>query len=168
MPFALMHGESLVAVASWALGEAGADLFDFDTPWSTVQAHETALVVHDLLCPGTPVAFLSEAVALSAEEDVVVVGVRPVTDTIKTVDDGVVGETVDRSALVTVTSPVVLPARVVAALDDWPELTDIAALVEELRGRFEVRMLEAPSAGRRVADASDLRLLEADASPRPL
>ena len=29
MPFALLHGESLVAVASWALGEAGVELLDF-------------------------------------------------------------------------------------------------------------------------------------------
>ena len=55
MPYALLHGESLVAVASWALGDAGVELLDFTADWADVQARETALVVHDPLCPGTPV-----------------------------------------------------------------------------------------------------------------
>src|ERR687885_148564 len=33
-PFALLHGESLVAVASWALAEAGVGLADFTASWS--------------------------------------------------------------------------------------------------------------------------------------
>ncbi|MCA1656214.1 MAG: hypothetical protein LC713_00590, partial [Actinobacteria bacterium] len=79
LPFALLHGESLVAVASWALAEAGVQLLDFTTSWVAVQARGLPLVVHDPLCAGTPVGFLRQAVALAAD-GAVVVGVRPVTD----------------------------------------------------------------------------------------
>jgi 2-C-methyl-D-erythritol 4-phosphate cytidylyltransferase len=164
MPYALLHGESLVAVASWALGDAGVDLLDFTDGWADVRARETALVVHDPLCPGTPSAFLAEAVATAAERDVVVVGVRPVTDTVKTTDGEVLGGTVDRAGLLAVTSPVVLPASVVAGLREPPPascLDDLSDLVAWLRVGHEVLFVEAPPAGRRVTDESDLRLVEA-------
>ena len=89
MPFALLHGESLVAVASWALGEAGVELLDFTVGWADVQGLGAALVVHDPLCPGTPATFLAEAVSAAVDRDVVVAGTRPVTDTVKTVEGGV-------------------------------------------------------------------------------
>lgn len=162
LPFALLHNESLVAVAAWALGDAGVELLDFNTTWADVVVRELPLVVHDPLCPGTPVEFLHAAVAEAAASGAVVVGVRPVTDTVKEIgDDGVVGATVDRSALAAVASPLVLPAAVVAAHDDWPDLDDVPALVERLRRRFPVTFLEAPAQARRIADESDLRLLEA-------
>ena len=63
LPFALMHNEALVAVASWALGEAGVELLDFTAPWSEVVERGLPLAVHDPLCPGTPVDFLRAAVA---------------------------------------------------------------------------------------------------------
>lgn len=160
MPFALLHGESLVAVAAWAMGEAGVALLDFDTAWVDVQARQTALVVHDPLCPGTPVAFLAEAVATAVERGVVVVGVRPVTDTVRTTDGIVLGETADRSGLLAVTSPVVVPAAVVGALPALPETDDLADLVASLAQSHEVAFLAAPPAGRRVGDASDLCLVE--------
>ena len=34
MPFAMLHHESLVAVASWAMGEAGVELLDFTVGWA--------------------------------------------------------------------------------------------------------------------------------------
>ncbi len=37
MPFALVHGESLVAAASWALTAAGVELFDFSVSFEAVQ-----------------------------------------------------------------------------------------------------------------------------------
>lgn len=159
--FGLLHGESLVAVACWALGEAGVTLLDFSTGWEHVQASGAALVLHDPLCPATPVSFLESAISTSASTAAVVAGVRPVTDTVKRLDDGVVGATVDRSTLVAVTSPVVLPPAVVASLPGWPDLTDVPTLVAGLRERYPVTFVEAPAEGRRVADESDLRLLEA-------
>jgi 2-C-methyl-D-erythritol 4-phosphate cytidylyltransferase len=161
LPFALWRGESLVAVASLALENAGVRLLDFNTPWSAVRAAEAPLVVHDPLCPGTPVAFLSSVVSSVRPDGPVLAGVRPVTDTVKELGGGVVGETVDRSGLVSLASPVVLPAGVVAALPDWPDLTDLPALVASLAERFEVSFVEAPAEGRRIVDESDLRLLAA-------
>ena len=77
------------------------------------------------------------------------------------VHEGRVGGTVDRDGLWAVTSPVVLPADVVAELDAWPDADDFTALVSWLRQRFEVRFLEAPALGRRVEDESSVALLEA-------
>ncbi|CAN5633648.1 hypothetical protein BH10ACT10_BH10ACT10_03150 [soil metagenome] len=164
LPYALLHGESLVAVASWALGDAGVELVDFTAGWADVRARETALAVHDPLCPGTPSVFLAEAVATAVENDVVVVGVRPVTDTVKQVEGEVLGATVDRAGLLAVTSPVVLPASVVAALTEPPPAAtfdDLADLVTWLRESHEVLFVQAPPAGRRVLDESDLRMVEA-------
>lgn len=161
MPFAMLDGEPLVALASFALEDSGVELVDFNVHLADVRDQHRPLVLHDPLCPLTPIAFLREALATAVAEDVVVVGVQPVTDTIKTVEEGVVGGTVDREGLWAVTSPVVLPADVVAELDAWPDADDFTALVSWLRQRFEVRFLEAPALGRRVEDESSLALLEA-------
>ena len=161
LPFALLYGESLVAVAAWAMGEADVELLDFDAGWPDVQSREGALVVHDPLCPATPVGFLRETVAGAAHGGDVVVGVRPVTDTVKEYDGDVVGATVDRDGLVAVASPVVIPPAVVAALEEWPDLDDLPALVATLRESFPVRFVEAPALARRVVDETDLKVLEA-------
>ncbi|HET7532102.1 MAG TPA: 2-C-methyl-D-erythritol 4-phosphate cytidylyltransferase [Nocardioidaceae bacterium] len=161
MPFAMLDGEPLVALASFALEDSGVELVDFNVHLADVRDQHRPLVLHDPLCPLTPIAFLREALATAVADDVVVVGVQPVTDTIKTVEEGVVGGTVDREGLWAVTSPVVLPADVVAELDAWPDADDFTALVSWLRQRFEVRFLEAPALGRRVEDESSVALLEA-------
>lgn len=172
LPFSLVHGESLVAAASWALAEAGVELLDFDVTWPAVRDLGRPVVFHDPLCPLTPAAFITALVDRARASGVVQVAVRPVTDTIKSVagsaTDGVVGATVDRDALLTVTSPVVLPAAVAAALAD-ARLgdADLVALVTALRDRFEVRFVEAPSIGRRVEDTSSVRVLEAFAEQHP-
>jgi 2-C-methyl-D-erythritol 4-phosphate cytidylyltransferase len=88
----------------------------------------------------------------------VVVGVRPVTDTVKEYDGTGLGVTLDREDLVCVTSPVVLPAVVVAALDGL-DTDDLAALVAALSERFPVRHLQAPALGRRIVGEADLDLL---------
>ena len=160
LPFALVHGESLVAAASWALTTAGATLFDYGTSLAGVQDSGQVLVVHDPLCPLTPTAFLEEAIAEATGTGAVVVGVRPVTDTVKHYADERLGETVDRDELMCVTSPVVLPAAVVAALDHL-DLDDLAVLVADLAERFPVRYLPAPPLGRRIVDEADLEALTA-------
>jgi 2-C-methyl-D-erythritol 4-phosphate cytidylyltransferase len=160
MPFALVHGESLVASASWALITAGAVLFDFNVPFAEVRNTGRALVLHDPLCPLTSVDFISQAIAASAESGAIVVGVRPVTDTIKEYDGDLVGATIDRTSLVAVASPIVLPASVVAELD-LLAVGDFAALVDTLRNRWPVRFIDAPPLARRVADEDDLSVLEA-------
>lgn len=165
LPFALIHGEALVACASWALGDSGVTPVDLGTEWEGLRAAEEPFVLHDALCPMTPATFIAECVRAAVERDVVIVAVRPVTDTVKTVADGVVGATLDRAALLTVTSPIVLPARVVAALEALPTL-DFAALVALLRERFTVEFREAPPEGRRVASPDDVRALEVLTAPR--
>ena len=96
------------------------------------------------------------ACVAAAADDAVVVGVRPVTDTVKVVEDGYVGSTLDRDGLLQVVSPVVLPPAVVAALDDLPT-SDLAALVALLAETYPVTTLEAPATARRVATEDDLR-----------
>lgn len=160
LPFSLIHGESLVACAAWALGDAGVTAVDTGTEWAGIQDSDEVFVLHDTLCPMTPAWFIAGCVAIAQDRGCVVVGARPVTDTVKTVLDGFVGETVDRAALVAITSPVVLPAAVVAALPELPSL-DFAELVSALRERFDVQFVDAPPSGRRVASADDVRLLEA-------
>jgi len=160
LPYSLIHGESLVAAAAWALGEAGVTAVDLGTAWAGLVDAGEPFVLHDPLCPMTPPAFIAECVARAVERGCVVVGVRPVTDTVKVVTDGVVGETVDRDGLVSVCSPVVLPASVVAALGELPS-TDFVELVAHLRRRYPVELVEAPPAARRIGSIEDLRVLEA-------
>ena len=53
--FALVHGESLVAAASWALTTAGAKLFDYSIPLEDVQAlqpRDRVQVVGTVTAPG--------------------------------------------------------------------------------------------------------------------
>ncbi|MER7557700.1 hypothetical protein ABTZ46_12200 [Nocardioides sp. NPDC126508] len=163
LPFALIHGEALVAAATWSLGESGVTPVDFTTSWEGIVAAEEPLVLHDALCPMTPPAFIAHCVSTALARDAVVVGVRPVTDTVKNlaVEDGVpvLGATVDRSTLVSVASPIVLPPAVVAVLDEWPT-GDFAGIAGALARRFPVVSVEAPSVGRRVASPEDVRLLE--------
>jgi 2-C-methyl-D-erythritol 4-phosphate cytidylyltransferase len=161
MPFALLDGEPLVALASFALEDAGVELVEFHVDLANLDDRDRPLVIHDPLCPLTPSDFIREAVEVAVDEDVVVVGVHPVTDTIKSVTSGVVGDTVDREGLWTVTAPVVLPASLVTRLDAWPDADDPVALVTHLRETTDVRFLEAPPLGRRVDDESSLVLLEA-------
>jgi 2-C-methyl-D-erythritol 4-phosphate cytidylyltransferase len=160
LPFALVHGESLVAAASWALGEAGIVLFDASVTFEQVRRSGRALVLHYPLCPLTPVDFLREAVDRANESDAVVVGFRPVTDTIKQTQDGRLGATVDRAGLREVTSPVVVPAGVLSGLEQL-DTTDFPALVGTLAEAVEIAWLEAPPLGRRARDEADLADLEA-------
>lgn len=164
LPFALIHGEALVACAAWALGEAGVLPVDDGTPWDAVVAAGEPFVLHDPLCPMTPPEFIADCVTRAVDRACVVVGIRPVTDTVKIVADSpvgeVVGETVDRDGLVAVASPVVLPPQVVAAVDGLPT-HDLVELVASLRARYPVELVEAPPAARRVGSEDDLRVLEA-------
>lgn len=166
LPYTLVHGEALVACAAWALGEAGVTTVDLDASWPEVRDSGLPLVLHDALCPMTPPDFVAACLRRALDADTVVVGVRPVTDTVKGVADGLVRETVDRDGLLAVASPVVLPPAVVGALSRRPG-PDLAALVVALRADgVPLEVVEAPAAGRRVASRDDVRLLEALTQPR--
>lgn len=160
LPFLLVHGEALAAAAAWALGEAGVTIVDATVTWEALGEAGEPFVLHDSLCPLTPPDFLAACVARSAETDAVVVATRAITDTVKEVADGYVGATVDRDRLRVVCSPVVLPARVVAALGDLPT-SDLTALVVALRASYDVVEVDAPPTAARVSGPEDVRLLEA-------
>lgn len=167
LPGAPLNGEPLVAHAARALAAAGVEVVAADVPWADLVGRAAPLVVHDPLCPLTPSGFLARAVDVASTTGVVVVATRPVTDTIKAVEGEVVGETVDRDLLVTVTSPVILPASVVSALDGAPDLANLAAFVTRLRATFATTLIEAPALGRRVEDDTDVLLLQAFAELHP-
>ena len=160
LALALLDGVSLVSLATSALAQAGAPSLEADVRSAAVRDSGLAVVLHDPLCPLAPASFIRDAIAAAAD-GAVVVGVRPVTDTLKKVTGSVAGDTVDRDALWTVTSPVALPWVAVSAIADEPDLTDFAALVTALRERYGVVFVEAPASGRRVDDASALLLLQA-------
>jgi 2-C-methyl-D-erythritol 4-phosphate cytidylyltransferase len=160
LPYALIHGEALVACAAWALGESGVAPVDSDTPWAEVAGAGEPFVLHDSLCPMTPPEFLAECVRRAVDHACVVVGVRPVPDTVKLMTDGLVGDGVDRGSLVAVCSPVVLPPAVVAGLDALPSY-DFVELVAALRRRYPVELVEAPATARRIGSVDDLPVLEA-------
>lgn len=169
LPFALLHGEALVTCAVWALGEAGVTPVDLGTDWAGLAESGEPFCLHDSLCPATPASFIADCVRRAVATDAVVVGVRPVTDTVKVVDDGRVGATVDREGLQAVCSPVVLPPRVVRSLAAVPApdlaAADLADLVRRLGETYPVELREAPPEARRVLDADDVALLEALTTP---
>ncbi len=151
--------------AVWALGESGVDLVDASVPWAGLAESGEDLVLHDALCPMTPPDFIRACVERARETGRPVVGVRPVTDTVKVVTDGFVGETVDRDGLLAVASPLVIPAAVAGAIQRPPD--DLARAVAELVGAgHAVETLSAPTEARRVSSVEGVRLLEALTDPR--
>jgi 2-C-methyl-D-erythritol 4-phosphate cytidylyltransferase len=164
LPYALIHGQPLVAASAWGMEAAGITTVDLASGWNEVRRRGSAFVLHDALCPMTPPDFLARCLARAREADGVVVGVRPVTDTVKLVREGFVGQTLDRADLVAVCSPVALPPRVVAGLERPPG-PDLAGLVGSLARRYPVEQLEAPAAARRVRDEDELALLAALTEP---
>ncbi len=168
LPFALLHGEPLVACAAWAMGEAGVRLLDLRTSWDDVRDAGGPLVWHDALCPMVPPGFIRACVRRAVEAGVVVAGVLAVTDTVKeivqTTAGPVVGETLDRDGLRRLASPIVIPPVVVAAVDAWPS-TDFRSALAALRRIAEVELLEAPPEAARVTGPQDLARLEALTRP---
>ncbi|SFB16389.1 2-C-methyl-D-erythritol 4-phosphate cytidylyltransferase [Nocardioides alpinus] len=147
--------------AAWALGESGVDLVDAVVEWEAFVDAGRDVVLHDALCPMTPPSFIAACLEQARASGSVVVGVRPVTDTVKVLDDDRVGETLDRESLVAVTSPLVVPAHVVAELAACPS-SDLAQAVADLAAAGHVvQTVPAPAEGRRVASIEDVRLLDA-------
>ena len=89
------------------------------------------------------------------------IAASPVTDTVKVIDGGLVGDTLDRDSLVAVASPLVVPAAVVAGLARRP-VADLARAVADFAAAgHPVMTVTAPPEARRVASLEDVRLLGA-------
>ena len=145
LPFLLIHGESLVACAAWALGDARVIAVDLGTQWAGVGGSEEPFVVHDSLCPMTPAGFIARCVSRAVETGAVVVAVDPA------------------GAML---SPVVLPGAVVGELSGLPS-TDFPELVRQLEARFAIERVLAPAAAARVASPEDVAALELLTTPEP-
>ncbi len=153
-----LGGSNLLSSSRATLARAEVTQISTDMAWASVQDLGLPVLLHDPLCPLLAASVLAGAVADSVTGRIIV-GCRPVTDTIKVVTDGRVGQSVDRDLLVEIASPIVLPPHVVATLTDWPDAADFALLVTSLREQFPVRFVEVPALGRRVDDESALRVL---------
>lgn len=108
-------------------------------------------VVVDERCPGLSVEAVRQLVE-QAGDGRARLGVRPVTDTVKRLRDGVVVGTVDRAGLVQIASPLVVPEAYGAPVGD-----SIEAMVSVIG---EVELVEVPVVGRRLAGVDELRVLE--------
>lgn len=123
------------------------------------------LVLHDPLCPLVPGTFvrscLDEAAPVPSGRAAgrpALAAYRPVTDTIKTVVDDQIADTLDRDLFGIVASPVIFALQHGAA--EPPPTTDFGELATWLRARGDVVFRKAPSLGRRVDDPSAVNLLE--------
>lgn len=167
--FRLLRGEPLVRYAAVALDSAGiaparaGDILGAEPTGMTVVFLDAAC---PLLDPDTIELLADRAEAT----DRIVVGVRPVTDTVKRVGDGRLGETVDRDELQELAAPVVVPATcsdLLAGLD--PRIGSIPALVAALgaapNGSPLHREVVPPEARRLTPER--LQLLATGSSPRP-
>ena len=135
-----------------------------DEPWRP--RAPGVLIVHDPRCPLLPAEAIGHCLAelAAAGPQAAVIGVRPVTDTIKEVVDGAVVDTVDRDALAALASPVVVGPGLLDRLSEHlpraGDLADLSAVVEALAEAGTVVPVQVPSSARRVTDQEDIELLE--------
>ncbi|MGI8433714.1 MAG: hypothetical protein ACR2LE_03110 [Nocardioidaceae bacterium] len=118
------------------------------------------VVVHEPLCPFVPDDFLRR-LSGSAAAAYPVAGVLPAVDTVKSVHEYFVRETVHRGAVRLVTTPIVARGEEVAEVDDLAaSLQDLALLVTNLAHRnHDLELVTAPADSRRVNDKVELSLI---------
>jgi len=123
------------------------------------------IVVHDAARPLAPVELVHSVLARLAEDGNLdaAIAAAPVSDTIKRVDDGLVVETLARSALWAVQTPQAFRRGALERALDVPartlaQATDDAWLVERLGGR--VAVVPSGSENLKVTTPLDLRLAE--------
>lgn len=120
------------------------------------------VLVHDAARPLVTVELIEACIAGVADADAAIAA-APVTDTVKRVRDGVVQETLDRSALWAVQTPQVFRRAAlerVLAQDDavLAAATDDASLIEAAGGT--VRIVPAPRENLKVTTPGDLAVAE--------
>jgi 2-C-methyl-D-erythritol 4-phosphate cytidylyltransferase len=156
LPYSLVHGEALVAAATWGLTHAQVLPLDPRTSMEgvldAISWDGLPLVLHDSLCPMTPPEFIAACVRRALDEGVVVVGIA---------------RGVDGAGAAGVASPIVVPAGVVTEVGDLLDDADVdfAALTAALEERTPVVTMDGPASAARVADVDDVRALEALTRP---
>ncbi len=134
-----------------------------DRPWRELVTGP--LVLHDAACPLLSAGAVEAAIKRQTDSgpNTVVVGVRPITDTLKQVADGVLVGTVDRESVIALASPVVVgPGLLDALAAQLPragQLADLTAVLAALPG-CERLSLEVPFQGRRLGGPDDVLLIE--------
>jgi 2-C-methyl-D-erythritol 4-phosphate cytidylyltransferase len=124
-----------------------------------VPADAAIIIVHDAARPLTPLAVFERCIGAIREGADAAIAAISVTDTIKRVADGIVVETIDRSALVSVQTPQAFNATVLrSAHSKYSDATDDAALVEQGGGRVVV--VEGDVRARKLTTREDLAILE--------
>jgi 2-C-methyl-D-erythritol 4-phosphate cytidylyltransferase len=118
-------------------------------------AQGDGIVVVDERCPGLDAATLRRLID-AARDGRPHLGVRPVTDTVKRLQGGVVTGTVDRAGLLQLASPLVVPETYGRVLGDGMSLEETARRLADLT---DVVRVEVPAAARRAVDRDDLRTL---------
>ena len=119
------------------------------------------VLVHDAARPLVEDAVIERVLGPLAEGYDGVVPGLPLADTVKRVEGGVVAETVDRSALVTVQTPQAFTATALRDAyrgDDPVDATDCASLVEARGGR--IRVVAGDLRLLKITTADDLALVE--------
>ena len=117
------------------------------------------IVVHDAVRPMASTALFRAVVAAVAGGAVAAIPGVPVADTVKSVEDGVVRQTLDRSKLVRVQTPQAFVASILrqahAVEADW---TDDAAVVEAFG--VEVVVVPGEDGNVKITSPGDMALLE--------
>jgi 2-C-methyl-D-erythritol 4-phosphate cytidylyltransferase len=119
------------------------------------------VIVHDVARPLIDDAVIERVLGPLAEGYDGVIPVLPVADTVKRVERGIVVETVDRSAFVTVQTPQAFTATALRAAyrDPSPvDATDCASLVEGCGGR--IRVVAGDARLLKITTKADLALVE--------
>lgn len=119
------------------------------------------VVVHDAARPLVDDEVIGRVLAPLAEGYDGAVPGLPLPDTVKRVEGGIVAETVDRSALVTVQTPQAFTAKALRLAyrdEGHRDATDCASLVEAQGGR--IRVVEGDPRLHKITTAADLALVE--------
>lgn len=149
-----MSGWTIRALDWEELGEPARRRLRYGVDAGLSGAAGAGLVVVDEHAPGLESATV-RALVEAAADGRARLGVRPVTDTVKRIRDGVVVGTVDRAGLVQVVGPLVVPGG-----------GDVLGTLEETAAALaEVVAVEVPH--RRLVDSADLRVAELSAAAAP-
>jgi len=159
---AIVLAEELVASKVAAVVTGGATRADsVRAALAEIPDDALVVIVHDAARPLVDDAVIKRVLAPLAEGHDGVVPGLPLTDTVKRVERGIVVDTLDRSALVTVQTPQAFTATALRAAyrGDAPlEATDCASLVEARGGR--IRVVDGDIRLLKITTAADLALVE--------